>query len=923
MAKTYIFDTNVLIDDCNSIYRFEDSLIIIPMIVLEELDHLKKKDGKTGESARRANRELEKIRKMAIEQETSLAKGVYVESCNTRIKVWAEGSEMLPSMSKDSNDNKIIMVAYEFSKRYKKKYPNREVVLISNDINVRVKADSINVKCEKYNTDEITDVLYGGVAQDVQLPKSRIDLLFKTGFIEIEDLFCQFGYEHVLETMHINQYGCIKSVELNGGSALVKYTQKMSGEWIASLINKESAFDIKGRNREQRYALDALMDPNIQLVTLVGIPGSGKTLLAMAAALEQSSFSLFSSSSKKSGGRRAKGGRKKRVLNYQDEDFFMEDMDYASQKYGIAEGAYEKIVFTKPVVSVGKEIGFMPGPQPLDAKILTPSGWTTMGEIKQGDFVIGRDGKPKKVTKLLPQGKKEIFEVKTSDGRTTRCCGDHLWFTQTLRDRKNFMEPNCKKENWLGSVKSTLEIKETLRNYSKKYKGRLNHFLPRVSPVEFDNQKSTLPIPAYTLGVLLGDGSFSNSVSFASVDEEIISKVNSQLNELGYTTSNIEGSIKYNIISSKGLYNNKPARKVFLKYDNGHYEEYNSIGMLCKYKTDINRSTLQTRCRSGSEIDGIKYGFKDSPVNKWSNKIKNSIYLLGLEGTKSNTKFIPDQYMKATVQDRLELLRGLMDTDGTCKKNGEAVFYTSSPNLRDGVIELVRSLGGSATFYTRDRRDKESSIDNRKIKTKLLSHVVSISLPENLNPFYLSRKASRFKSKYSKGIRIQSIEPCGEAEVQCITVDSEDHLYVTDDYIITHNSLQEKMDPWLQPIWDNLDVLFRSPDMVEQFKLNDCVEISAMSHIRGRSIANSFIVIDEAQNMDKHEIKTVLTRVAQGSKIVLTGDVGQIDSRNLDKFSNGLSIVLEKFKDKPYASHITLKEGQRIQLASDASQLLD
>lgn len=499
IPKTYIFDTNVLVDDCKAIYRFKDSLIIIPMIVLEELDHLKKRDGKIGESARRANRELEKIRKLAVDQNTSLAKGVYIEDENIRVKVWAEGSEMLSSMSKDSNDNKIIMVAYEFSKRYSKKYPNREVILVSNDINVRVKADSINVKCQKYNTDEITDSLYGGVALDVELPKSKIDLLFQTGFMEVEDIFIQFGYEDVLENMHINQYGCIKSLELNGGSALVKYTRKNSGEWIASLIDKNTAFDIKGRNREQRYALDALMDPNIKLVTLVGIPGSGKTLLSMAAALEQSAFSLFSRSSNsgRKGGKKGRSKRKKRVLNYQDENFFMDDIDFISQKHGFAEGAYEKIVFTKPVVPVGKDVGFLPG------------------------------------------------------------------------------------------------------------------------------------------------------------------------------------------------------------------------------------------------------------------------------------------------------------------------------------------------------------------------------------------------------------------------------------------DLSEKLGPWLQPIWDNLEVLFGSSEMVEQFKQNDCVEISAMAHIRGRSISNSFILIDEGQNLSKHEIKTVLTRVAEGSKIVITGDVGQIDSQHLDRFSNGLSIVLEKFKDKAYASHITLKEGQRLQLASDASELLD
>lgn len=136
-------------------------------------------------------------------------------------------------------------------------------------------------------------------------------------------------------------------------------------------------------------------------------------------------------------------------------------------------------------------------------------------------------------------------------------------------------------------------------------------------------------------------------------------------------------------------------------------------------------------------------------------------------------------------------------------------------------------------------------------------------------------------------------------------------------------SVEEKMAPWIQPIVDNLTVLFGGNKKVAQTKMDDgTIEIEALSFIRGRSIPKAFIIVDEAQNLNLMELKTIITRLAEGSKIVLCGDINQIDTKSLDMFNNGLSQVIEKFKDQKIAGHMTLLKGVRSSLASLASDIL-
>ncbi|GAA0338671.1 PhoH family protein [Bacillus carboniphilus] len=136
---------------------------------------------------------------------------------------------------------------------------------------------------------------------------------------------------------------------------------------------------------------------------------------------------------------------------------------------------------------------------------------------------------------------------------------------------------------------------------------------------------------------------------------------------------------------------------------------------------------------------------------------------------------------------------------------------------------------------------------------------------------------------------------------------------------------QEKLRPWMQPIFDNLEYLFntKKPGELDAILAGmGSIEVEALTYIRGRSIPEQFIIIDEAQNLTKHEVKTILTRVGDKSKIVLMGDPQQIDHPYLDEYNNGLTYVVEKFKDQSIAGHVKLVKGERSSLAKLAADLL-
>jgi PhoH-like ATPase len=141
--------------------------------------------------------------------------------------------------------------------------------------------------------------------------------------------------------------------------------------------------------------------------------------------------------------------------------------------------------------------------------------------------------------------------------------------------------------------------------------------------------------------------------------------------------------------------------------------------------------------------------------------------------------------------------------------------------------------------------------------------------------------------------------------------------------------LEEKLSPWMQPIFDNIELLLGAVEEGSKRKRGykelvdlGLVEIEALTYIRGRSIPKQYMIVDEAQNLTPHEIKTIITRAGEGTKIILTGDPYQIDNPYIDSASNGLTYVVEKFKGEEIAGHVTLTKGERSCLAELAANLL-
>lgn len=135
-------------------------------------------------------------------------------------------------------------------------------------------------------------------------------------------------------------------------------------------------------------------------------------------------------------------------------------------------------------------------------------------------------------------------------------------------------------------------------------------------------------------------------------------------------------------------------------------------------------------------------------------------------------------------------------------------------------------------------------------------------------------------------------------------------------------TIEEKMMPWIAPIRDNLEYLFGDKTALDMQIEQGVIEIEAMTYIRGRSISNAFMIVDEAQNLTAHELKTIITRVGHGTKLVLTGDIQQIDNSYVDSVSNGLTHAVEKFKEYNMSGHVTLYKGERSALATLAADVL-
>jgi len=561
---------------------------------------------------------------------------------------------------------------------------------------------------------------------------------------------------------------------------------------------------------------------------------------------------------------------------------------------GLKNKEFDRIIICKPIIEASRSIGFMPGAQPFSSKILTPDGWTTMGEIKKGDTVYAVDGKEVEVLGVYDHGERDVFEITTIQNRKTLVCDRHLWEVQESNYKRKYNKPK---------VVDTTYIKDNLINAY----GGLRFSLPKNDAVSF--KEVELPLHPYVLGCLLGDGSCKDSISICNIDNELLDRFNELIKPLGcnLTKPKNPNSIAYNIKSSSE--NNKPGRS--LKLTNiltGEITTYSRIGEALK-ALNIKRATLNSRCANNRTIDDIKYEFiEDSEFS--TNPVKNILNNLGLNGLRSYEKFIPDVYKYSSYEQRLELLKGLLDTDGNIKTNGEVNFTTTSKKLADDITELTHSLGGKVHMCVRDRMkdQKDRKINGRQIITRRVSYQIGLSFSEYPELFYVSRKKNRLKktSQIHKDF-IKSVEFKGKELVRCIKINHPRELYITDDYIVTHNTLAEKTDMYLQSFYASIDKIV-GKENANAIKTK--VQFEHVGFQRGNTFPEfSCVIVSELQNLTASEAHTYITRLPQSSKMFLNADAVQSDLG----MKSGLNDFLESISGVDNCA-IAILDGEKHQM---------
>ena len=270
--KIFVFDTNVILHDHHSVYNFQENDIIIPIVVLEELDKFKKGNDQINFNAREFVRELDKVSGNSLfEHGVSLGKGRGV----LKIELGHPFNDaMASSFYEDSPDHRILAIAAHVKERH----PNRQVILVTKDINLRIKAKALMIPAQDYLSDKVKD--------------DHIDLLRK-GVEWVKNVS-----EEVIAQLYQNSHGVLpKQLKINKPFSNQCFLLKSNNSTILARYNpvngrivpieKRRAYGIEARNDEQAFAMEALLRPEINLVSLTGIAGTGKTLLALAAAISQ------------------------------------------------------------------------------------------------------------------------------------------------------------------------------------------------------------------------------------------------------------------------------------------------------------------------------------------------------------------------------------------------------------------------------------------------------------------------------------------------------------------------------------------------------------------------------------------------------------------------------------------------------------
>lgn len=423
--------------------------------------------------------------------------------------------------------------------------------------------------------------------------------------------------------------------------------------------------------------------------------------------------------------------------------------------------------------------------QPLDSKILTPNGYIAMKDVQIGTEIFTHTGRVGKVSGIYPQGIRPIYEITLQDKTKIRVSDEHLNVVHRYNEDKKCREDFC------------LTTTELIKLFES------SRFKLRVDTPSVDWGYVKLPVDPYLLGALIGDGSLSNdNFQFSNGEEDVINKVDSILRrDWNMTLKKCPGdNVDYSIVPVDIARHKYSFRYKNVQYDgiaamqdvlvSEGYPMFDSNTII-----NIANNRASTTFKLYPElISSVTLTINDS---YGKNELKHTLKNLGLL-VKSVDKHIPTEYLHASKIQRLDLLRGLYDTDGTTSKDGATIFNTSSSKLSEDFAFLVRSLGIRDTVSTKKSQYSHRGDSSKIICNDSFEHYLHV--PNELTICSSDKHWSRRTLRQNPPIRnIVSIEYVGNEECQCIMIDHPDHTYISDDFIPTHNTTTSRA---LATLWN-------------------------------------------------------------------------------------------------------------------------
>jgi PhoH-like ATPase len=315
MKKNYVLDTNILLHDPYAIFRFDDNNVIIPIYVIEEVDQFKREGSERGRNARHVVRLLDDLR----ETGGSLSKGVQIKSGGTlTVAVPSTRPELPTAIDKAAMDAAILQTAFEV----READGGRPTVFVTMDTNLRIRADALGMVAETYENQRVEPQRVETGVTDIEVSADEIDAFFQEGRLAAPAHLIppekgesrERSKDQVAVYLSANLCILLRDRANASHTALGRYDAAKK-EIIALRTPREGVIGVRPRNKEQSHALDLLLDENIRLVTLVGKAGTGKTLLALAAGLKRT----------------------------------------------VEDGQYTRMLVSRPVMPLGRDIGFLPG----------------------------------------------------------------------------------------------------------------------------------------------------------------------------------------------------------------------------------------------------------------------------------------------------------------------------------------------------------------------------------------------------------------------------------------------------------------------------------------------------------------------------------------------------------------------------------